>query len=253
MFSLQIYRQKSQVGVASTHSLSGMYVLTSIAQLETTGDSCVDRLARNPDHGKDPKTKEPQTCLVGRRLGDDWRCGGGGLAARPDSDMGEGSEQREEVEGMEVEEVEVEREEGDAVMVRLPKNYQLTGPTVWREPKLMSPWAARPLFLANIKEGRETMIPFFRNYLDPEIHLVTHYSSNPAWEGGEFCLWSARGRAAVRLEECTVTNVVTSFPSLQSRVPWKPCNHCRGRLWARASTRRSCPTWSRMTTTRAST
>jgi hypothetical protein len=184
-----------------------MYVLTSIAQLETTGDSCVDRLARNPDHGKDPKTKEPQTCLVGRRLGDDWRCGGGGLAARPDSDMGEGSEQREEVEGMEVEEVEVEREEGDAVMVRLPKNYQLTGPTVWREPKLMSPWAARPLFLANIKEGRETMIPFFRNYLDPEIHLVTHYSSNPAWEGGEFCLWSARGRAAVRLEECTVTNV----------------------------------------------
>lgn len=107
MFSLQIYRQKSQVGVASTHSLSGMYVLTSIAQLETTGDSCVDRLARNPDHGKDPKTKEPQTCLVGRRLGDDWRCGGGGLAARPDSDMGEGSEQREEVEGMEVEEVEV--------------------------------------------------------------------------------------------------------------------------------------------------
>ena len=142
IFSPQIYRQKSQVGVASTHSLSGMYVLTSIAELETTGDSCVDRLARNPDHGIDPETKKLGTCLVGRRLGDDWRCGGGGLAAEGSGRGGLASSA-----GANMGEVQEMEGEEAAVMVRLPKNYQVTGPTVWKEPKLMSPWAARPLFL----------------------------------------------------------------------------------------------------------
>jgi hypothetical protein len=181
-----------------------MYVLTSIAQLETTGDSCVDRLARNPDHGYDPETKKLGTCLVGRRIGDGWRCGGGGLAAEGSGRGGLASSA-----GANMGEVqEMEGEEGE-VLVKLPKNYQLTGPAVWKEPKLMSPWAARPLVLAMVKEGRDTLIPFFQQYFDPEIHLITHYSSNPAWEGGEFCLWSARGRAAVRLEDCAVTKVET--------------------------------------------
>lgn len=169
-----------------------MYVLTEIAQLETTGASCVDRLARSPDH-------DQQTCLVGRRFGDEWRCGGSsqGVAIGSGADIGE-------------ETVQMEVEDGggdDSMMVRLPKNYQVTGPTVWKEPKLMSPFAARPLFLAMLKEGRDTLIPFFRNYLDPEIHLLTHYYSSLAWEGGQFCLWSARGREAVRREDCTVVKV----------------------------------------------
>lgn len=71
----------------------------------------------------------------------------------------------------------------------------------------MSPWAARPLFIAFMKEGRETMIPFFRHFLDPEVHLLTHYSSSPAWDGTEFCLWSPRGRKVVMMEECSVLNI----------------------------------------------
>ena len=166
-----------------------MYVLTEIAELETTNDSCVDRVARSLDHNL-------QTCLVGRQLGETWRCGGNLV----DSVITMG----EEVELMEV----VAEERSEARLVKLPKNYQVTGKTVWKEPKLMSPFAARPLFLAMVKEGRDTLIPFFQNYLDPEIHLLTHYSSSPAWKGSQFCFWSARGRAAVRVEECTMVRVV---------------------------------------------
>ena len=88
------------------------------------------------------------------------------------------------------------------------KNYQLAGNHVWEETKLMSPWAARPLVIAMIKEERETLIPFFRKYVDPQVHLLTHYSSNPAWHSSEFCLWSPRGRRVVGLEECRIQTVL---------------------------------------------
>ena len=66
----------------------------------------------------------------------------------------------------------------------------------------MSPWAARPLLIAMVKEGRETLIPIFRKYLDPEIHGLTHYTSSPSWEGREYCLWSPIMRKVVSQDEC---------------------------------------------------
>ena len=72
----------------------------------------------------------------------------------------------------------------------------------------MSPFNARPLVIAQVKEDRETVSSFFRTYLDPEIHHLTHYTSDPGWERGkEFCLWSPRGRQAVKEEECEVIKV----------------------------------------------
>ena len=73
----------------------------------------------------------------------------------------------------------------------------------------MSPWAARPLLVATIKESRDTMVTFFKNFLDPEIHLLTHFSSSPSWDDSECCLWSPRGRQVVRREDCTAEEVTT--------------------------------------------
>ena len=56
----------------------------------------------------------------------------------------------------------------------------MAGRAVWVEHRLMSPWAARPLLVATIKESRDTMVTFFQNFLDPEIHLLTHFFSSPS-------------------------------------------------------------------------
>ena len=46
------HRQKSGMGISSTHTLSCLYQLTEIAVLETSGEFCLDRFC-NPDHRKD--------------------------------------------------------------------------------------------------------------------------------------------------------------------------------------------------------
>lgn len=184
---LQVYRQKSQIDIASTHSVSAMYVLTDITELETDPDSCVDRLAREPSH-------TALDCCVGRVVGEGWRCGG---RERESQDMFE----------EDVEELETLVDGVEEILIQLPKNYQLIGPKVWEERNLMSPWAARPLFLAMVREGLETLTPLFRNYLDPEIHLLTHYSSPPSWEGTEVYLWSPRMQRVVSRDECKVVRV----------------------------------------------
>ena len=71
----------------------------------------------------------------------------------------------------------------------------------------MSPFNARPLLIAQIKESRATVQTFSRSYMDPQVHLVTHYSTPPSWEGGQYCLWSPRGRQVVREEECSRVKV----------------------------------------------
>lgn len=200
-----MYRQKSQLATSSTHSLSAMYVLTGIHKLETTVDSCLDRVATDPGHS-------PDSCVVARVRGQAWQCGGGervGREAGVSQDMfadSEGIEEEDVREGAGEREEEEELEEG--VLVQLPLNYQLTGPAVWQERTLMSPFNARPLLIAQIKESRETVQTFFRSYMDPEVHLVTHYSSPPSWEGGQYCLWSPRGRQVVREEECSRVKVL---------------------------------------------
>ena len=171
-------------------------------------DSCLDRLARDPGHS-------PDSCVVARVRDQAWQCGGGervGREAGVSQDMFADSEGMEEEEGREGAEGRAgstgEREEvEEGVMVQLPLNYQLMGPAVWEERTLMSPFNARPLLIAQIKESRETVQTFFRSYMDPQVHLVTHYSTSPSWEGGQYCLWSPRGRQVVREEECTVEKV----------------------------------------------
>ena len=203
-----MYRQKSQLVTSSTHSLSAMYVLTGIHQLETTVDSCLDRVARDPGH-------TPDSCVVARVRGQGWQCGGGervGREAAVSQDMFADSEGIEEEQGREgaggragstVDTEEVE----EGVIIQLPLNYQMTGPAVWEERTLMSPFNARPLLIAQIKESRETVQTFFRSYMDPQVHLVTHYFTPPSWEGGQYCLWSPRGRQVVREEECSRVKV----------------------------------------------
>lgn len=96
----------------------------------------------------------------------------------------------------------------DQELVALPKNYQIMGDPVWKEKTLMSPFAARPLLIAQVKEERPTVSKFFQTFLDPEIHQVTHHSSNPAWDRGkEFCLWSPRGQQVVKEEDCDIIKV----------------------------------------------
>ena len=164
-----------------------MYVLTGVRELETSPSSCVDRLAREPSH-------KTSTCVVGlASRGEKWQCGEFG------------SRRQEEEQEPELR-MEVVEDDGETVL--LPKNYQVMGQSVWTERVLMSPFNARPLLIAQVKESRETLATFFRSYFDPEVHSLTHYTSGPAWEAGrQYYLWSPRGRCVVREEECTVTTV----------------------------------------------
>ena len=142
-----------------------MYVLTSIRELDTSSEHCVDRCVRDPRH-------RVSDCVVGLRAGDSWQYGETRMG---DSEDMFASTQEEEQEGQQGQEE--EEEEG---RILLPQNYQVAGRAVWEEHSLMSPWAARPLLVATIKESRDTMVTFFQNFLDPEIHLLTHFFSSPS-------------------------------------------------------------------------
>ena len=171
-----------------------MYVLTGIRQLETSPDSCLDRMARDPGH-------TPGSCVLGRAVGEGWQCGEPGRR---------GEEEQSQDMFAESEEVDMIEEGIDQeAEVQLPKNYQLMGPAVWEERTLMSPFSARPLLIAKVKESRESMTAFCSLYLDPEVHQLTHYSSDPSWrEGGKgYCLWSPRVRKVVVEDECSKVEV----------------------------------------------
>ena len=130
-------------------------------------------------------------------MGEGWQCGEPGRR---------GEEEQSQDMFAESEEVDMIEEGIDQeAEVQLPKNYQLMGPAVWEERTLMSPFSARPLLIAKVKESRESMTAFCSLYLDPEVHQLTHYSSDPSWrEGGKgHCLWSPRGRKVVVEEECS--------------------------------------------------
>jgi hypothetical protein len=180
-----------------------MYVLTEIKTLETSSNSCVDRLARSPSHKSDD-------CHVGSVLGENWKCCQDAprnivrndsidmfASSGDDEPSDKNKEQRDK--NKELDEI--------SKQVELPKNFQVTGPAVWQEKNLMSPFGARPLLIAMIKEGRQTLVPFFKSYLDPEVFNLSHYTCHPHTDIGEFCFWSARGRRVVQLEDCTVMNV----------------------------------------------
>jgi hypothetical protein len=214
-----------------------MYVMTEIHELETVPESCVDRLARMPGH----RTGECMTGTVVQRDGEEavWRCSGsrrpmlyrqvqgGGLRLHEDwlelqeaggsvLQVGEsvllagetvvlaGGESGLEAGGSGLEETGPGQE---APSIQLPKNYQLTGALLWEETSLMSPFAARPLVIVQQKEGRDTLQPLFRTYLDPQIHEITHYMSDPSWGDSDFCLWSPRGGKVVEKIDCTEIKV----------------------------------------------
>ena len=181
--------------------MSGMYVLSGVRKLPTDPDSCVDRLGRSPEHS--------QSCLLGRGgQGDYWRCGGvreKRLVMQDSPDLFASDEEYEA--GGEMQGAGAGSEEGQEVVrgaecVQLPKNYQLTGEAVWEEKTLMSPFTARPLFMAMQKEGRDTLTPLFRQYLDPQLHSLTHFSSDASWQEEDFCFWSPRGGKVVSQENC---------------------------------------------------
>ena len=184
--------------------MSCMYVLSGVRQLPTDPDSCVDKVGRSPGHS--------QSCLLGRGgQGDYWRCGGLGDARRAaekrllDSpDLFASDEEYEAGGEMKGAGGSEEGQEGvkGAEFVQLPKNYQLTGEAVWEEKTLMSPFAARPLFMTMQKEGRDTLTPLFRQYLNPQLHSLTHFSSDDSWQEEDFCLWSPRGGKVVSEETC---------------------------------------------------
>ena len=104
-----------------------MYVLTGIHKLETTVDSCLDRVARDPGH-------RPDSCVVARVRGQGWQCGGGERAGREagvSQDMFADSEEIEEEDGREGAEGRAgsagkrEKEEmEEGVFVQLPLNFQ---------------------------------------------------------------------------------------------------------------------------------
>ena len=163
----------------------------------------MDKLGRSPDHS--------QSCLLGRGgQGDYWRCGAGStvekrLVVQDSPDLFASDEEYEA--GGEMQGAGAGSEEGQEIVrgaecVQLPKNYQLTGEAVWEEKTLMSPFAARPLFMAMQKEGRDTLTPLFRQYLNPQLHNLTHFSSDASWQEEDFCLWSPRGGKVVGEETC---------------------------------------------------
>ena len=184
--------------------MSGMYVLSGVRKLPTDPDSCVDKLGRSPDHS--------QSCLLGRGgQGDYWRCGGvrdaRSAAEKRLLDSPDLFASDEEYEAGGEMKGAGGSEEGQEVVrgaecVQLPKNYQLTGEAVWEEKTLMSPFAALPLFMAMQKEGRDTLTPLFRQYLNPQLHNLTHFSSDASWQEEDFCLWSPRGGKVVSQENC---------------------------------------------------
>ena len=85
-----------------------MYVLTSIRELDTSSEHCVDRCVRDPRH-------RVSDCVVGLRAGDSWQCGETRMG---DSEDMFASTQEEEQEGQQGQE---EEEEEGRILLKTTK------------------------------------------------------------------------------------------------------------------------------------
>jgi hypothetical protein len=179
-----------------------MFMVGEVCELKTSSDHCIDR-GRDPDH-------KDETCLVGAQGQGDtrwycseaegqgdtrWYCGEaeaarGAVGSRPRGGSGDSEDMS-----------------GASETIHKPVNYQEVGEPVWREKTLMSPFAARPMAVAFIQEGRDTLQPFFKDYMDPQIRSLTKYSKPVDHESVGWVLWSSRGRETVKSEDCRVVQI----------------------------------------------
>jgi hypothetical protein len=173
------HRQKAGIGISSSHSLSSLYQVTEISELETKADYCID-MFRDPDH-------KPAECL--------W-C--------PSS-----------VRPVEFEEVDMvvglqgNTNGGPKSALQRPVNFQETGPVLWVERQISSPRSARPLLVALVREKRDTVEEFVKQYQEHEVRKLTTYVSGmeTSFSPGSWVLWSPRGGRIVHKEECRTVSV----------------------------------------------
>jgi hypothetical protein len=167
------HRQKAGIGISSSHSLSSLYQLTEVSELETKADYCID-MFRDPDH-------KPAQCL--------W-CPG---SIRP----------------VESEGLQGDNYGGPKFALQRPLNYQETGPVLWVERQISSPRSARPLLVALVREKRATVQEFICQYQEHEVRKLTTYVSGTetSFSPGSWVLWSPRGGRIVNKEDCRTVSV----------------------------------------------
>ncbi len=189
------YKQRSQVGIDTSHSLSCQYLITEVSKLASGETDCLDR-NRDPGH-------QDSNCVVGRVRGSDWTCGGGGAVPG-----------------------------APAAEIKKPFHFQEKDGVVWQERRLGSTWAARPLAIVMQRETRENTVSFVKNYMNPEVNSLTTYGARgcsvtctctgpccaciccdaaeaelEAEAGGDWVLYSPRGRRIVSRESCMILKV----------------------------------------------
>ena len=151
------YKQKSQVGIDTSHSLSCQFMITEVAKLPSGETDCLDR-NRDPGHGAMlcSDGHRVSDCVVGRQIGSDWRCGGGeaGQGEAPGGEAG-----------------------ATFAKIKKPFHYQEKDGVVWQERQLGSTWAARPLAIVMQRETREKTVGFVKNYLNPEVSSLITYGA----------------------------------------------------------------------------
>ena len=201
------YKQKSQVGINTSHSLSCQYMVTNVSKLASTETECLDR-NRDPGHHN-------TNCMVGRVCGSDWKCGGG-QAAPADQAMAEVGAQ--------------------AIKIKKPFHFQEKAGVVWQEQQLGSTWAARPLAIVMQRETRENTVSFVEGYLNREVSCLTSYGATgysdtmeaeleACGAGGDWVLYSPRGRSIVSRESCSSLKVV-GRTVLQNPLPRRETADC---------------------------
>ena len=187
------YKQKSQVGIDTSHSLSCQYMVTDISKLDNTETDCLDR-KRDPGHLN-------SDCVVGRVKDSDWKCSG-----------------READKDVPTAQVGAEAS-GHGDTIKKPFNFQEKDGVVWQEKELGSTWAARPLAIVMQRETRENTVSFVEGYLSREVCCLTSYRAlgcsdtaetklEGSEAGGDWVFYSPRGRIAVSRESCSSLKVV---------------------------------------------
>ena len=65
-----------------------------------------------------------------------------------------------------------------------PVNYQERGDILWVEQQMSSPWSARPLLVALLRESRTSVGEFIREYQEHEARSLTTYSGSVNFSPG---------------------------------------------------------------------
>ena len=165
------YQQQSEIGVSSTHTILSLYQLTEVSQLALEGDYCIDKHT-DPDHDRRGRCFWCSTSvsgLQGRGEVEDSL----DMLDSPMLDLGDVST------------------EGLGLNFCLPKpvNYQERGDILWVEQQMSSPWSARPLLVALLRESRTSVGEFIREYQEHEVRSLTTYSGSVNFSPSSWVLW----------------------------------------------------------------